>query len=954
MNALKKELDQLLSERADLLNFVLDEAIDGHCYIDPERPEETWISPKLHQLLGYDPHEEALSGEDFARLLPQKDFETLQKYIAQGLEVEPPLLEITLCYKHKRGHRVWLKSKATKLTQLPAGQHRFFILHFDVSKEFAQHEQLLEQERRFIQSLEELRTDTWEADLQTGVLECSEEGTRLIGYSTTELQPLTLEKWNSFVHPDDLSEVKARLIDCLKGSRDTYEFESRMRHKEGHWVWVYSKGIVSMRDEQGMALRMNGFHQSLTGTRRQEEMLLLSESNKALLASKKEIDASRALAEQKSQLLEAVSVCTALITRADDWLKALEESLRILGEALGADRTYYFKNSVNENGEEVTSQLLEWCREGIPPQIQNKDLQEVVIEGTFAEALHILQTNNSFEAIVSELEHEATRMLFESQGIKTVLFFPVFVDRVFDGLIGFDDCTNERHVSPEERAIMLSFSDVLGNTIQLHTQRQKLEVSENQLRSILDSSKDSNILLGLDFEILKMNKLAISATEAVFGKEPKIGEDYRAYILDAYLDEFTKNYKTACAGEIVEKEFQVPIGDTAYWLSYNFYPTHDESGTVIGVTMNVRDIHSRKTAEQQLKESEAYYRSLVKAVPDLLFIMSNEGVYLDFTADHKDLYLEPGAFLGKHVSEILPKELTKKVLNAIDEARNKREVVQFRYSMRIADQVRHFMARFVAFENGIINSSTDITETVNNLRRIETLLEQKEKQNSRLQNFTHIVSHNLKSHIANLQGLLHLMELEEPETFRSPLVQMLKSTSDNLSETVDHLNEVLDISLTKEENKVEVELKSLVDDVLESVSLLIRDANIQIDNLVTDSTMIRTIAPYLQSIVLNMVTNSIKYRSEERDSFLRIRADERDQHLVLRFEDNGLGIDLKRHGKSLFGMYKTFHTHKESKGLGLFITHNQVSALGGQIEVKSEPDVGTTFIVTLPNGSIEQ
>lgn len=954
MNALKEELDQFLALRPDLINFLLDEAIDGHCYLDPERLEDAWISPKLHHLLGYDPKKEALSGHDFAAILPTKEYHILQDYLKKGMVVPPPMLEISLPYKHKLGHTVWLKSKAIKLSALPPNQHRFLIAHFDISKEVAQHEHLIKQEKQFKEALAELSSDTWEADLQTGVFHCSEEGTRLIGYSLEELQPLTLEKWNAFIHPDDLSEVRQRMKDCLKGTSDFYEFESRMRHKKGHWVWVYSKGKVSTRNAQGLALRMSGFHQSLSGTRRQEEMLLISESNKALVASQKEIEKAKAIAEQKSQLLEAVSTCTALLTRAEDWLEALNESLRILGEALGADRTYYFKNGINEAGEEVTSQLLEWCRTGIAAQLHNPDLQEVPLGGPFSGALQTLTRNNSFEAIISEIEHEATRELFESQGIKTVLFFPVFVDRVFDGLIGFDDCTNERYVSPEERAIMLSFSDVLGNTIQLHHQRQKLQVSENHLRSILDSSKDSNILLGLDFEILKMNKLAIQGTEAVFGKKPMPGEDYREYILRDYEEDFLAHFGAACKGEVVELESEIKIGDQARWLNYNFYPAHDESGRVIGVTVNVRDVHTRKMAEQQLKASEAYYRSLVKAVPDLLFIMSNDGVYLDYTAGEADLYLPPAAFLHKHVNEVLPPELAEQVLAAIQEARSKRELVQFRYSMKIGEMQRHFMARFVAFENGIINSSTDITETVNNLRRIETLLEQKEKQNNRLQNFTHIVSHNLKSHIANLQGLLQLMEIEEPDTFHSPLVGMLKNTSDNLSETVDHLNEVLDISLTKDEHRIEVEVKSLVEDVLESVSLLIQDAKVRIENIVPPSARILTVAPYLQSIVLNMVTNAIKYRSEKRDSYLRIRAVQRENNLVVSFEDNGLGIDLKRHGNALFGMYKTFHTHKESKGLGLFITHNQVSALGGQIEVISEPDFGTTFIVTLPNGNIQQ
>ena len=63
----------------------------------------------------------------------------------------------------------------------------------------------------------------------------------------------------------------------------------------------------------------------------------------------------------------------------------------------------------------------------------------------------------------------------------------------------------------------------------------------------------------------------------------------------------------------------------------------------------------------------------------------------------------------------------------------------------------------------------------------------------------------------------------------------------------------------------------------------------------------------------------------------------------MEIEDNGLGINLEKHGKKLFGMYKTFHKHKDSRGIGLFITKNQIEAMGGRIDVKSQVGVGTTF-----------
>ena len=100
---------------------------------------------------------------------------------------------------------------------------------------------------------------------------------------------------------------------------------------------------------------------------------------------------------------------------------------------------------------------------------------------------------------------------------------------------------------------------------------------------------------------------------------------------------------------------------------------------------------------------------------------------------------------------------------------------------------------------------------------------------------------------------------------------------------------------------------------------------------------------YLESIILNLITNAIKYQSPERLPELNITSGRKGEYAFLSFEDNGLGIDLDRHGSKLFGMYKTFHNHPEARGIGLFISKNQIEAMGGWIEVESTLNQGTKF-----------
>lgn len=104
---------------------------------------------------------------------------------------------------------------------------------------------------------------------------------------------------------------------------------------------------------------------------------------------------------------------------------------------------------------------------------------------------------------------------------------------------------------------------------------------------------------------------------------------------------------------------------------------------------------------------------------------------------------------------------------------------------------------------------------------------------------------------------------------------------------------------------------------------------------------------YIDSLFFNLLSNAIKYRDPERDPIITISAKRKNKEVEICIEDNGLGIDIELHKDRLFGMYKTFHKHKDSKGIGLYITKNQVEAMNGTIKVESTVGKGTKFLISL-------
>lgn len=246
---------------------------------------------------------------------------------------------------------------------------------------------------------------------------------------------------------------------------------------------------------------------------------------------------------------------------------------------------------------------------------------------------------------------------------------------------------------------------------------------------------------------------------------------------------------------------------------------------------------------------------------------------------------------------------------------------------------------------GYLEVATEISEIKKAGMEINSLLAVTKDQNERLKNFAHIVSHNLRSHSVNLSMLLGLLKTEKPEINENELFQLLDEAAKNLEETIAHLNEVVIMNTTVNDNLVGVNLREAVDSAIANTAAMAIDGGVSITNDISADYIISGVAAYIDSILLNLLTNAIKYRSPDRQGIVKLSAKEENNHVILTIQDNGLGIDLKRYGSKLFGMYKTFHENADARGIGLFITKNQIEAMGGKVEVESEVNRGTTVKV---------
>ncbi len=383
-----------------------------------------------------------------------------------------------------------------------------------------------------------------------------------------------------------------------------------------------------------------------------------------------------------------------------------------------------------------------------------------------------------------------------------------------------------------------------------------------------------------------------------------------------------------------------------------------ENGICVKIYGVFQDIDDRKKADILLRQNEQRFRQTFENAPNGIALVTIDGSWLQVNSRAATILgFDRNELQGVNFKQIThPNDLENDTELANDLLAGSKE--NYQIEKRYIHKQGHIVwcivsVSLVRTDEGIpsyfIAQILDITSVKETNDKVVQLLKETESQNERLLNFKHIVSHNLRSHTSNLDMLLNFLKDDVPVVNDYEVFGLVNDAFSNLKETIVNLSEVshfenrdLDdyeqVNLVSELNKTFLNISALADDVGAKIKMNI-DSNIKV----------MVIKEYLRSTFLNLITNAIKYRNEDKKLLIEIDHERVQNYDILSFKDNGLGIDLELHGKRLFGMYKTFHRLEDSRGLGLFIVKNQLEAMGGKIEVESKLGEGSTFKVFLKN-----
>lgn len=493
----------------------------------------------------------------------------------------------------------------------------------------------------------------------------------------------------------------------------------------------------------------------------------------------------------------------------------------------------------------------------------------------------------------------------------------------------------------------------------------ELKAASERQSAILNALPPSIVLLNEAGKIVAVNESWRKFTLANNLGIPKFGIDYSYQVIsekatgvdEQTAGEITIGIKEVIAGTVNEfsMEYSCVINKNKVWFQLIVAPLTDR--TKKGAVVLHIDITDRKRAEEAMHQSKANLNTILENA-DIAYILCNVAHKIvsfntkanEFSIEQSGKPLKTGgnglAFFTRSKIPNVKKDI-EKVLN--------NEVVSYEASCSLEDgTVKWYDVRWVGIAGnngtniGFMLAFNDITaRKVSDIQR-DKMTADLVRRNKDLEQFTYIVSHNLRAPVANIIGLSNILNtfelgVSEEEEIKNNLLNSINI----LDQTILYLNQILEINSHSDEKKEVVSLKLLMDDLRLALSNLIQTEKATI---ITDFAAAENVLAekgFMYSIFYTLLKNSIKYKRLGTDPVISVYTRKNGSTLEIGFNDNGKGID-DWNFKNLFGLYKSFGTGVGGNGMGLFMAKMQVENMGGKISAESKPGVGTTFKLEFP------
>jgi len=516
-----------------------------------------------------------------------------------------------------------------------------------------------------------------------------------------------------------------------------------------------------------------------------------------------------------------------------------------------------------------------------------------------------------------------------------------------------------------KRATVGSFMDI--------TARKELEeaigYSEKRYRTILESMEDAYFEIDLAGNFTFVNNAV--CRDLGYSSEELIGMNYKGYTAEedikCLFQAFNEVYRTGVPNRGVPWKSTLKDGSHGFGET-SISPLRNSKGEIVGFCGITRDITERKQAEEALRQSEEKYRTVLDEIGDAYFEVDLKGNFT-FVNDQMTQHLQYSKeeLLGMNYRIFTVKEEIKNVYEAYNRVYRTGEpglsfghkVIRKDGTGRVSNvsisPAKNAKGEIIGFR-GI---SRDITaqkrleeEREALLQEIRKINQKLEEANKELQDFVYIASHDLREPLRKISSFGTLLQDSLKGRLNEDQQENFEFMIDGSRRMQDMIDALLTYSrLTTKAKPFEwVDLNKVIEDLKKLELATVLDETRGIINVPKPLPSIQADLSQMHQLFQNLIGNGLKFHKEGIPPEIIIRAYEVENNMIrIEVEDNGIGIDEKYHGQ-LFTMFKRLHPREqyEGTGIGLASCKKIVERHGGNIGIKSTPDKGSTFWLTLP------
>lgn len=368
-----------------------------------------------------------------------------------------------------------------------------------------------------------------------------------------------------------------------------------------------------------------------------------------------------------------------------------------------------------------------------------------------------------------------------------------------------------------------------------------------------------------------------------------------------------------------------------------------------------------------LKGRDHMYRSIIENMSESALVVSKKGTIVYSNKRFAELTSYPlQKIIGSNIITLLNDSDTEKFESCINEATTRRSFCELKIEsgrfrkIPVLVSVTSFQLENEEYYSFIISDITARKQTEDNLeekmqwrtqeliaanKRLRDINRELQEVNKYLDNFAHTIAHDMRAPVANLKLAEQMLEVA-PEEKKSTVFKNVQENIRNLDNTLKGLVQIIEFQDSKEAHQ-EVDVEKTIKSILEQKEKQIEQQQATIKIISNTNKKINYVGGYIRSIALNMINNALRYSMPGRNLVLEINLDRNDEFFILTFRDNGIGIDLEKNNNKLFKPFQHFSDDETGMGIGLHIINNMVRRNGGSINVESELNKGTSFIVYL-------